>query len=156
MTDSERAYIAGFLDGDGSIILQIVQRRDYKLGFQIRASVSFYQKRSNAAVLAWLKSRIGSGSIRHRGVMADYTVVGFLAVTQVLRLVHPFVIVKRANVEAALQIIAAAERIRNSANLLTVARAVDRYSILNYSKRRIITSDQVLRRQYVEVAAVSP
>ena len=32
----KKAYIAGFLDGDGSINAQIVQRNDYVLKFQIR------------------------------------------------------------------------------------------------------------------------
>ena len=42
----ERAYIAGFLDGDGSINAQIVQRKDYALRFQIRISITFFQKTS--------------------------------------------------------------------------------------------------------------
>jgi intein-encoded DNA endonuclease-like protein len=40
----ELAYIAGFLDGDGCIMLQLINRKDYKLGYQIRASIVFYQK----------------------------------------------------------------------------------------------------------------
>ena len=147
MTEVERAYVAGFLDGDGSIILQIVRRSDYRLGFQIRASVVFYQKLCSSAVLEWLKSRIGVGSIRVRGVMADYTVVGFAAVRRILNLVGPYVVVKRANVEATLRIIVAAETMRNGSDLLAVAISVDRYSALNYSKRRLITSEQVRSHQ---------
>lgn len=37
-------YIAGFFDGDGCINVQIVRRVDYKLKFQIRFSVTFFQK----------------------------------------------------------------------------------------------------------------
>eukprot|EP01047_Picozoa_sp_COSAG01_P000436 COSAG01_NODE_8_length_44037_cov_102.614593_10_plen_59_part_00 len=44
LTIEEKAYIAGFLDGDGSINAQIVQRKDYVLKFQIRVSVTFFQK----------------------------------------------------------------------------------------------------------------
>ena len=40
----ELSYIAGFLDGDGSIYAQIVKRSDYRLKFQIRVSISFHQK----------------------------------------------------------------------------------------------------------------
>jgi hypothetical protein len=43
MQDSIRAYIAGFLDGDGSVHFQLVRRHDYVYGYQIRASVCFYQ-----------------------------------------------------------------------------------------------------------------
>ena len=49
------AYIAGFLDGDGSIFFQIVPRKDYKQKFQIRTSIGFYQDTSNVRILEWLK-----------------------------------------------------------------------------------------------------
>jgi hypothetical protein len=41
------AYIAGFLDADGSIISQIVKNETYKYGFIIRISIVFYQKSVN-------------------------------------------------------------------------------------------------------------
>ncbi|NCN51434.1 hypothetical protein GW931_00275 [archaeon] len=50
------AYIAGFLDGDGSIFFQIIPRKDYKLKFQIRTSIAFYQDKDNLGILSWLKN----------------------------------------------------------------------------------------------------
>lgn len=44
MRKPNNSYIAGFIDGDGSIIAQIVRREDYVRKFQIRVSVVFYQK----------------------------------------------------------------------------------------------------------------
>ena len=41
---TELAYLAGFVDGDGCINAQIVKRPDYKFKFQIRFTVSFFQK----------------------------------------------------------------------------------------------------------------
>ena len=38
------AYLAGFLDGDGSIIVQLVPRKDYTYKFQVKVSIVFYQK----------------------------------------------------------------------------------------------------------------
>jgi len=143
MVDTERAYIAGFLDGDGSIILQMVRRRDYVLGFQIRASICFFQKRCGIAVLQWLKERLNWGYIRVRGKMSDYTIVGFDRVQSVLDLVVPFVVLKRRQVELASQIIFEAAAIRNYTDLLRVAQSVDRYAELNYSKRRTVTASEV-------------
>jgi hypothetical protein len=37
-------YLAGFIDGDGCILAQIVARNDYKYLFQIRVSIILYQK----------------------------------------------------------------------------------------------------------------
>ena len=39
-------YVAGFSDGDGSINAQIVPRADYSLKFQIRFTITFFQKTS--------------------------------------------------------------------------------------------------------------
>ena len=101
MTDIERAYIAGFLDGDGSIILQIVRRKDYVLGFQIRASICFYQKATGLTVLEWIKQRLLHGYIRRRGEMADYTIVGLGRVQEVLNEIGPFAVLKAKHVELA-------------------------------------------------------
>lgn len=64
MDPTTRAYISGFLHGDGGIIFQLIRRHDYVLGFQIRASVCFYQKTSGRAVLLWLKERLKTGYLR--------------------------------------------------------------------------------------------
>lgn len=39
-------YLAGFIDGDGCILAQLVFREDYKYKFQIRVSIILYQKSS--------------------------------------------------------------------------------------------------------------
>ena len=57
------AYIAGFLDGDGSIFFQLVRRKDYCLGYQVRTSIAFYQKTENERILVWLKEQFLSGYI---------------------------------------------------------------------------------------------
>ena len=36
-------YLAGFLDGGGSLIAQLVSRQDYKFKFQIRLTVQITQ-----------------------------------------------------------------------------------------------------------------
>jgi len=41
----DKAYIAGFLDGDGSLMTQIVHDNTYKFKFNIRFSIGFYQKK---------------------------------------------------------------------------------------------------------------
>ena len=77
LTNEERSYIAGFLDGDGCILAQIVWRKDYRLGFQIRLGISFYQKTSRHWFMLWLKSKLHYGSIRKRNDgMSEYTIVG--------------------------------------------------------------------------------
>ena len=81
------AYIAGFLDGDGSIFFQIVPRKDYKQKFQIRTSIAFYQKTEFIEILEWLKGIFETGYIRKRKTgMSDYTIVESKEVQKILRL----------------------------------------------------------------------
>jgi hypothetical protein len=110
MQDSTRAYIAGFLDGDGSVHFQLVRRSDYLYGYQIRASVCFYQSTRGKAGLEWLKEQPGCGYIRDpAGAMSDYTIVGWSSVRRVLELVQPFVVFKREQVDRALEILSRLE-----------------------------------------------
>lgn len=51
----ELSYLAGFIDGDGCILAQIVRRKDYSFGFQIRISLIVYQKSSRLWFLMKLK-----------------------------------------------------------------------------------------------------
>jgi intein-encoded DNA endonuclease-like protein len=46
MNASDASYVAGFLDGDGSIHFQLVRQKEYRFGYYIRASVSFSQSTS--------------------------------------------------------------------------------------------------------------
>jgi intein-encoded DNA endonuclease-like protein len=103
----ELAYIAGFLDGDGCIMLQLVFRHDYVFGYQIRASIVFYQKQSNASFLNWLKEKLKYGYIRNRNDgMCEYTIVGVEAVSEVVKLLKPFLVLKRKQADLAIKVLA--------------------------------------------------
>ncbi len=137
MHDATRAYIAGFLDGDGSIIFQLVRRRDYVYGYQIRASVCFFQNTRGKAGLEWLREQIGGGCIRDRaGSMSDYTIVGWSAVKRVLEMVAPYVVFKREQVTRALALLASLEGVLEPRGFLEVAKLVDAFAALNYSKHK--------------------
>jgi hypothetical protein len=145
MDDTTRAYIAGFLDGDGSIIFQLVRRKDYALGFQVRSSVCFYQKTSGKAVLLWLKERLRVGYLRERGGMTDYAIVGHENVRRLLELVGPFVVAKREQVRTGLQLLDSLPSKHSALAFVALAERVDKYAALNYSKRKTVTADVVRR-----------
>ena len=78
LSEIKKAYIAGFLEVDGCINAQIVKRSDYKLKFQIRVTVTFYQKTSRKYFLLELHKLLNLGVIRHRkDNMSEYTITGF-------------------------------------------------------------------------------
>jgi len=48
------AYIAGFLDGDGSLMLQIKKRTDGKNKIRFMATICFYQDTRHCKDLFWI------------------------------------------------------------------------------------------------------
>ncbi len=138
------AYIAGFLDGDGSVFFQIVRKNDYCLGFQIRTSIAFYQKTKNEHILLWLKEQFGSGYIRRRKTgISDYTIVEAREVQRILKLMEPYVRLKKEHVRLGLEILEGFPSTDEPTTLITLARLVDRFRSINYSKKRTITSADV-------------
>ena len=137
--ETTKADIAGFLDGDGSIMLQLVHRKDYKFGYQIRASVCFYQQSQYRNELKRLKDILKFGYIwdRNDGI-TEYTIVGKNEVKEVLEMLQPYIWFKRKHVSAALKILNEMGDRRKilKDEFLRLARLVDTYSSLNYSKKR--------------------
>ena len=140
MDSTVLAYIAGFLDGDGSVFFQIVPRKDYKQKFQIRTSIAFYQDTKNVHILEWLKEQFEVGYIRHRKTgISDYTIVESKEVKNILLLLKSYVKLKRKQVELGLEILEKLERKKSDEDFLEICKLVDKFKELNYSKKRKIT-----------------
>src|ERR687895_2870248 len=103
---SDMSYLAGFLDGDGSIHFQFVRQKEYRFGFYIRASLSLSQSTSARAGLEYLQLLIGGGYLRDRGTgMSDLVITSRPLLSRLLEEVEPYVIFKREHVRAALQLL---------------------------------------------------
>jgi hypothetical protein len=144
LSDEVAAYIAGFLDGDGSIMAQLVYRKDYRFGYQVRVSIVFYQKRSHSEILFWLKEQLKYGYIRNRNDgMTEYTIVGLREVEQVLTLLHPKLRLKKNLARDVLRLIKLHPKKMTAEKLLTLAILADKTAEFNYSKKRTITASVV-------------
>ena len=144
MDEVTKSYIAGFLDGDGSIFFQLVSHKDYVFGYQIRSSIAFYQHTSGAKILHWLKDQYSVGYIRKRGNLEDYTIVGWENVEKILKELRPYVRLKRPQVDLALDIITLAQKDLDVQKFVALCQRVDEFKVLNYSKKRSQTSEKVV------------
>ena len=148
VTKEEFAYIAGFLDGDGCIMLQLIYRHDYVLGYQIRASIVFYQNSQHKNFLVWLKSKFKTGYVRDRkDYITEYTIVGFRAVEKILTQLLPYLKLKKKQARIALEVIkktpSKKRKFYTPKMLLMLAKKVDIFGKLNYSQKRTNTSKEV-------------
>lgn len=147
MTKEELAYISGFLDGDGCIMLQLVFRKDYFLGYQIRASIVFYQNQKYTSFMIWLKKKFSYGYIRQRNDgICEYTIVGAEAVMKILKTLQPYLRLKKEQAKLAISVLSKMPETGRKMNpklLLKLSYEVDKFSYLNYSKRRTNTSEKV-------------
>ena len=138
------AYVAGFLDGDGSIHFQLVRQKEYRFGFYIRSSVSFSQATSARYGLTVLQAMLGGGYVRDRGTgMSDLVITSRPLITDILDSVAPFVVFKRDHVRRALELLPRIHPGISAAEFLELAKEVDAFSTLNYSKRKRITAADV-------------
>lgn len=145
MTDSLLAYIAGFLDGDGCIMAQIVKRDGYVYGFQIRLSIIFYQKSCKKDHLIWLKDQLKFGYIRDRNDgMSEYTIVGIEQVKNVLQQLFDFLRLKKKQAELVLKISAIPKK-PSLETFLSYCQMVDNGAKLNFSKKRTRNTQSVMR-----------
>ena len=149
MSNEELAYIAGFLDGDGCVMAQLVRRKDYIYGYQIRTSIVFYQKSRNQRILHWLKSRLKIGYIRHRNdEMTEYTIVGLREVKSILAILLPYLRLKKELAEEVIKLIKAIPKRMSPEELVRLSKIVDSTAKFNYSKKRTNTSMTI--RSYLE------
>jgi hypothetical protein len=143
LTQSQASYLAGFLDGDGSIHFQLVRQRQYKFGFYIRATVSLTQSTPDRSGLIQIQSWIGGGYLRDRGTgMSDLVITSRPLISLILEAVEPFVIFKKRQVQAGLKLLPKIRPRMDPEEFLSVAREVDAFASLNHSKsKRIFAAD---------------
>ncbi len=88
----EAAYIAGFLDGDGSLMLQIKKRKDGALKRRFMLTICFYQDSRHEKYLYWIRKVFGIGYISRRNDgMTELRINGFAQVRKILEDLKPFI-----------------------------------------------------------------
>ena len=134
----KKAYIAGFLDGDGSIYVRAKPNPSYRFGFQIAPYVVLFQSTKDRENFEKLCALIGYGKIRERsdGIL-EYVINRIDDLEEFLSCVRPYVILKRRQVELMTKVLEAKERVEKREDFAALLDLIDRYRSLNYSKKRL-------------------
>jgi len=100
----ERAYIAGFLDGDGSLMLQLKKRSDSKRGIRFMTTICFYQDTRHEKTLYWIKEVLGIGYISKRNDgITELRINGYRQIRDILKSLIPYIRFKKLQASALLK-----------------------------------------------------
>ena len=137
LTQLDRAYLAGFLDGDGSIYAQLKPNPTYRYGFQIAVYAVLYQSQQDREQFEKICSLVNLGYLRVRkdGIL-EYIIGKTDSLREFLRIVQPFAILKKQQIALMLRILDMKDRAKDKNTFAELANLIDNFRELNYSKKR--------------------
>ncbi len=128
LSEVNKAYISGLLDGDGAIMACIEKHTEKKFGFRIRIYIKISQ--NNEKILNWCKSVTSVGSIRNINDREyEWLVRNQEEAKKLLELLTPYLKIKRKQAVLAKRILNA--KIKSSKKLIAIATLADTLSALN-------------------------
>ncbi|HZE87212.1 MAG TPA: LAGLIDADG family homing endonuclease [Methylomirabilota bacterium] len=111
VNNTDLAYIAGFLDGDGSIMLQFHRRDRGKEIFRIKTVICFYQDNRYLSEIKWIQQIFNCGYVYTRNDrICELRIEGYQRVFDVLMLLRPYLRLKRKQAELLIDLIPQLQR----------------------------------------------
>jgi hypothetical protein len=141
---AQLAWLAGFIDADGTINAQIVKRDDYILKYQVRVTVTLFQSTKRHHILLCIQKLFHQGTVRKRhDGMSEFCIVGQKQVEDAVTAILPYLILKRRQARLVLQITKKLPYTKDPLVLLEACKLADKIGSLTDGKRRANTSKQV-------------
>ena len=98
------AYIAGFIDGDGSLMLQVKKRSDTKRGLRFMVTICLYQDSRHEKPLHWIRDVLGIGYVSRRcDGISELRINGYKRGLDILVLLAPYLRFKKIQARALLE-----------------------------------------------------
>lgn len=131
------SYLAGFLDGDGSIYVRVKPNKSYRFGFQIAPTIAFFQSQKEEKKIKAMQNYYGLGYLRRRNdgiiewIIGDESGIRFILKNTVshLRL-------KTKQAKLMLEILDKKSKIKTKKDFVNLAGKAEKFRELNYSKKR--------------------
>lgn len=135
------AYIAGFIDADGSIYVRLKPNSQYRYDFQVSPSVVLYQKSTEQVFLQRLQNKLKMGYLRIRNDgMIEYTIGDRGSIRKLMNLTMPYLMLKKKQAKLMLDVLDKSKTVKTASDFIKLAKLIDKFGSLNYSKRRIINA----------------
>lgn len=139
--EKELIYLAGFFDGEGSVIAKFILHKDYKKTrpYEISLTVQYTQATKRRWILEDIKTTIGEGNVRDRPgqKVSDYLLVGIGPTARFLKQLKPYLRLKTKQASLAIRI---AEQLPlakdDNEKFYELCYLVDQISALNDNNQR--------------------
>ena len=141
MTKEIKSYIAGFLDGDGSIYVRLKPNSTYRYGFQVSPSIVFFQSSKEVQYLHWMRKILKRGYVRQRNDgVAEYIIGDRESLLWLIDELTPYLRLKKSQAKLMKKILVMQKEVKSGKDFLCLSKEIDRFGEMNYSKKRIQNS----------------
>ncbi len=143
MIKEDKAYIAGFLDGDGSVFASIESHSELKWHYRVRVVLKFSQHDKGKAILKWIRGKLQAGYISSSRHGSELVIKDQQRLKDLLPMLAPYAKVKKIQIKTALELLYLLP-VRSKEQLFKVALLADRigkYNIASRSRRKRFVQD---------------
>ena len=127
LSEVNRAYLAGLLDGDGAIMACIERHPEKRFRFRVRINTKISQNEDK--ILKWCKGITGFGNIRYNRTQYEWVSFDQKEIRKFLIFLLPYLRIKKPQAKLAIRILDT--EIKTLPNLIRVARLADALAKLN-------------------------
>lgn len=139
LSSEQKSYLAGFLDGDGSIYVRLKPNSTYRFGYQMIAYVAFFQSGKHREEFEKVCKLIPYGMMRIRkdGIL-EYTISRQEEIIEFLLYIKDYLVMKKPQAELVLEVMKLRQVIQTQKDFNVLMKKIDQFRELNYSKKRKI------------------
>lgn len=138
LTQQQLAYLAGFIDGDGSIYVRLKPNDTYRYGFQIAPYIILFQSAKDEANFQKICEMLDCGYLRRRkdGIL-EYTIGRKEEILSLIQKIKPYLILKRQQADLLEKIFKHKSLVKNVHDFSKLMDLINQFGEINYSKKRI-------------------
>ena len=131
------AYLAGFLDGDGSIYVRVKPNKSYRFRFQIAPTIAFFQSQKEEKRIKAIQKFYRLGYLRKRndGII-EWVIGDEKGIKFILKNTIPYLQLKIRQAKLMLEILDRKSKIKTKKDFVNLTNRIEKFRELNYSKKR--------------------